>query len=263
MTRPRSKWGIWPATVLGVLACMIGGVVYRSVTSRFERAADQDPLPRGTLAAVPMQIGSWMGEKVDLDADVERATDTDDLLNRRYKRTASADSVGVYVAYGGRLRELAPHRPEVCYPSAGWALQEATSVDIALDDGRNLPCIIHRFSQGVLTTREILVLSCYLIDGRFGRDVSQVRALAWQFDASAAHMAHIQVVSDVRGSVEHAQRVVREFARLAAPEIDAVLTRAIEKQRLMDARPRAGIASEAGSADPSLALAGLDSEQEP
>jgi EpsI family protein len=242
----QSRSGLWKATVAAIALFLLAGAIYRSVTNRFERAGDQAPLPAGTLAAVPMQIDVWTGADVALDADVVRATDTDDLLNRRYQRIAGGDRVGFYVAYGGRLRELAPHRPEVCYPEAGWSVESVSGVDLSLADGRSLPCQIHHFNRGGLGSRQIVVLSFYLIDGRFARDISQVRSLAWRFDASAAHMAHMQVVSDVQGSSDRAESTVREFAPLAARQVDDVLTRAIAEQQRQQVPLRAAGAS-AGS----------------
>ena len=221
--------GVWAPTIVALVVIALGGTVYRTITNRFERASTEAPLPPGTLDAVPTEIGPWIGRDVDLAEDIVRATDTDDLLNREYKRVGGG-TVGLYVAYGGRLRELAPHRPEVCYPGAGWVIADVRKEDLSLADGRALPCQIHRFGKGGFGSQQIVVLSCYLIDGRFARDISGVRSLAWQFDASASHMAHIQVVSSVGGPMDQAEARVRGFAMLAAPQIDDVLAHAIAEQ---------------------------------
>ncbi len=226
--RPGS--GLWMPTIAALVALALGGTVYRAITNRFERASTAVPLPAGTLNAVPIGIGSWTGKDVPLDPDIVRATDTDDLLNRQYRRPGGGNPVGLYIAYGGRLRELAPHRPEVCYPGAGWVIADVHEASLSLSDGKEMPCQIHHFVKGGLSSQKIVVLSCYLIDGRFAGDISEVRSLAWQFDASASHMAHIQVVSNVRGPMDKTEARVREFATLAAPRIDDVLADAIAEQ---------------------------------
>jgi len=83
------------------------------------------PLPPGGLAAlIPRAVGGW--QPIDTGdivlADLEGENPYDDLLVRHY-RTASLLPVTLLLAYGGAQRgDLQLHRPEGCYPGAGFTL---------------------------------------------------------------------------------------------------------------------------------------------
>ncbi len=101
---------------------LLSGAGYQWLAVRYARASQSVPIPAGSLSHLSLHIVGWTGRDVPIDPQIIRATDTDDHLNRAYIRSAARENVNLWVAYGVHYRDLMPHRPEVCYPSNGWTL---------------------------------------------------------------------------------------------------------------------------------------------
>lgn len=209
-----------------LFACGIG---YRVLAARLARPVESSPLPPGTLAKFPLELADWSGREVPMDQAVIRATDTDDLLNRNYTRRSGGDSVGFYVAYGVRARDLMPHRPEVCYPGAGWTLNSSEPAQVTLKDGSRLACQLYRFTKGAgLTDQRIVVLNYYIIDGAYCADVSALRSSAWRGQDAVNYTAQVQVTcaEPAYGGFSAGAESVRAFAAAAAVELSQLLREA-------------------------------------
>lgn len=222
-----SSFGVASGVAIALL--MLSGVGYRTVAAGYADLSGGTPLPSGTLKRLPLQIGDWAGVEVPLDERIVEATDTDDHVNRQYVRRNGRDAVSLFVAYGLRMRDLAPHRPEVCYPGAGWTVDDRRVVDVALDDGSMLPVQIHQFSRGGLKSSRIVVLNYYLIDGLYCPDVSLLRSKAWRPQNDVRYLAQVQVVSAANTSLGSAttDKKVRAFAADSASEIRDLLEAAV------------------------------------
>jgi len=82
------------------------------------------------LGALPLEIGSWRGEAVPLEATVERILRADFNLQRSYARGDESEPVWLYVGYYGTERGGRPeHTPAQCYPSAGWQIESERALD--------------------------------------------------------------------------------------------------------------------------------------
>jgi hypothetical protein len=84
------------------------------------------------LKSLPMTLGSWQvpgGREEVLEPDVERLTGCVDYIKRHYVNEQTGVGVEVLALYGP---STIAHRPEVCYPGAGYELvdrpQERTFV---------------------------------------------------------------------------------------------------------------------------------------
>ena len=209
-----------------MIACGIG---YRLVAAHLARPLTSTPLPPGTLAKFPLDLPGWAGRDVPMDQAVIRATDTDDLLNRSYTSRAGAESVGFYVAYGVRARDLMPHRPEVCYPGAGWTLDSTETRELPLPDQAKLNCRLYRFSKGGgLFDHRILVLNYYIIDGQYAPDVTMLRSKAWRGQDGVNYTVQVQVTcsESAYGGSSVATETVRTFAADSAVELSKLLREA-------------------------------------
>ncbi len=106
-------------------ACGFGALLGGS-TSVWNRRSS---LPPGGLAGlIPDRIGSWRvagtGGVVVAEEGTEAKGPYDDLLTRVYV-SALAPPVTLLVAYvGSQQADLRLHRPEACYPAAGYALSQ-------------------------------------------------------------------------------------------------------------------------------------------
>jgi len=209
------------STAVSVL--LLGGVGYRVIANRYARPVDSVKLPPGTLAKLPLEIGNWSGKDSPLEDAIVEQTDTDAHVNRTYINRAASQAVSLFVGYGIRLRDLMPHRPEVCYPGGGWTADGATDVELLLADGSMLPCRILRFRRGGLSNDRITVLNYYVVDGECCADVSVLRSKAWRAAGGDSYAVQVQVVADTGPFRPEPESAVREFAALCALELRKLL----------------------------------------
>jgi len=204
------------ALSVGMVLLAGAGVGHRLAAERYARPGTSDPLAPGTLAKLPLKLGGWTGQDVPLDEDTVSRTDTDQHVNRLYQRGGSMEAVSLFVAYGVRLRDLMPHRPEVCYPGAGWTLKDSQRAELPLEDGRTLPCQIQRFVRGGLEAKRITVLNYYIVDGSYCPDVELLRSKAWRLTSRGRYVAQVQITCTDSVMNPDGEGSVRAFAALAA-----------------------------------------------
>lgn len=183
------------AMVVASLLMIGSGVGYRTAAARMSQPLESAPLPAGRLAQLPLQFGDWKGEEAPLSTEIAERTDSDQQVNRVYINPRSGAVVGVFVAYGLRMRDLVPHRPEVCYPGAGWTLESASRRQLKSRSGRAIECQVYEFFRGGLQNQRVTVLHYYIIDGASFDDVAALRSLATRKGASARYVARVQLTS--------------------------------------------------------------------
>ena len=166
------------------------------------------------MAQLPLELGDWIGRDAPVEEAIIEAADVDDFVNRHYVRGRDLQTVGLWVAYGVRARDLMPHRPEVCYPGAGWTLLDRQLTEVPLDNENALTARILTFSPGGVGPRHLTVLNFYVVDGQSCEDVSLLRSRAWKGHRAVRYVAQVQItcqanparVGDTPGET------VREFA---------------------------------------------------
>ncbi len=220
------------AGMVAVGLLMAGGLTHRALGRYLWGQSDKTDIAYitpGTLANVPLEIGDWIGQDVALDPRIVRAADVDDYINRIYRRRGRSDTVGLYVSCGGKVRDLMPHRPEVCYPAAGWVLRDSQTVELDISSQQSpaakLPCQLHRFFRGGLAAGSVTVLSYYLVDGWYCADLSKIRSRAWRGRRAIRYMAEMQIISPERqfSGQNSAAEIVQQFAAQCAGAIRKVL----------------------------------------
>lgn len=76
------------------------------------------------LTALPLELGQWRGRPVPLESTVENILEADANVQRVYVSPFATEVVWLYVGYYGTHRGGYPeHRPEDCYPTAGWSIE--------------------------------------------------------------------------------------------------------------------------------------------
>jgi hypothetical protein len=163
------------ALLTAIILMFAFGAANRALSNRLANSQSVSPIPSDALDGLSQQISDWAGQDEPLDAAIIEATDTDAHISRSYRRH-SLESVWLYIAAGRRTRDLMPHRPEVCYISAGWTRVSTKSKELILDDKTVIPCSILQFSRGALNARNVIILDYYIVDGQFSRDVSLLRS---------------------------------------------------------------------------------------
>lgn len=220
-TKPRTTKP-FVAAVLAAGLFLAGGSLFRSLSATLGRPAGEATLDSEALAIFPTTLGEWHGREHPLEESVIRATDSDAHISRVY--VAGNKAVTLWVAYGVRSRDLMPHRPEVCYPGAGWVAQGHSDWAIPMPDGTSIPCRIYRFERGGLDSASVLVLNYYIIDGRFSPDVSALRAQAARGGKGPRYVVQVEITAADRGHLTTGwgRDSVTEFATLAAPPLHAL-----------------------------------------
>lgn len=229
------------ASIAAIVALLVIGAVFRVLAARLNSTAGYEPLAPGTLASLPIQIGDWIGRDIPLDERIREATDTDDLLSRQYVRRNSGEVVHLYIAYGARARDLSPHRPEVCYPAAGWVAQGTEMIDLASSDGRNVPARSLSFSHGGFDLGGLVVVNYFIVDGEYSPDISLLRSKIWTGTHTVRYMSQIQIACSETAfrDREAARSAAIAFARDSASAIHSVLQPA-EAEAIPERATRAG-----------------------
>ena len=223
------------AALVGALLLLSGGFAYRLQAARLRHYAGSASLPPGTLARLPLQIGNWSGRDVVLDSRVVEKTDADQVLNRVYDRASSRQSVTLFIAYGVRFRDLMPHRPELCYPRAGWTLLRKEPLEVRIGEGKTLLCRLLHFRQSGLGAREIAVLNYYIIDDLCWPDVEMLRRHVAGVAGETRYVAQVQIACDPIGLWGGIEETLTEFAAEATPAVIDLLS-----QTLKAAEPQPG-----------------------
>lgn len=221
MQSSRRSFGI--ALGAAVATLVAGGVADRRMAGELDRIGTATALRRGTLSRLPMQMGRWMGQDIRLDPRVVRATDTEDHVSRVYARPGSPDAVSLFVGHGVRLRDLSRHRPEVCYTSAGWTLEETTDGTVRAADGGEIPVRTYWFSRGGLRTAWVAVLNYFIVDGVPVRDGGSLRWRFWKGSGGTSHVAQVQIACVSMDRAGETMDLVNEFAAQVAPIVAALL----------------------------------------
>lgn len=224
----------WQAVAVCAALLAGSGWGYRLLAETYARASTSVPLPTGTLAAIPLAIGEWSGQDQPLNAEIVRATDTDDLINRAYQRKGGRDSVSLFVAYGVKLRDLTPHRPEVCYPSSGWTLERTSDVTLPTGDSPPVACRVLDFVRSGLGAERVTVLNYYLVDGEYCADVRLLRSKLWRTAGGRHYAAQVQVACGSEPHPQQAGELVRAFGAESGPLIRNLLVSAVQAAETAD-----------------------------
>lgn len=143
----RGPWTGRIALALGLL--LLGAGAQAAV----ERAVDiPRPALRQPLASVPLRLGDWVGQDLDVDPKILKEAQADEYLSRSYRDTRHPGrQITLWVNYsrfGLNLR----HSPEVCLPSGGWEKVEAQTRVLSVADpaGQPFPLTHLAYRQGEL-----------------------------------------------------------------------------------------------------------------
>jgi len=118
---PSLERRVLPGVVFAlVLLGVSTGVRYRMEASVNERitATRFSPFP---LSDIPIQIGPWQGVDGELDPFIARKTGSTDYIMRRYTNQQTGAVVELLMLYGPAA-EMGYHKPDACYPNAGYKL---------------------------------------------------------------------------------------------------------------------------------------------
>jgi EpsI family protein len=169
--------GTWVRVALACALLAASGAVRWTQARRFQAISDaskESPFP---LEELPLTIGPWKGEVAKLDEQIARATGATDHILRRYVNQATGVNVDLIALYGPATSVFI-HRPETCYPSAGFELVEAPGTRTVEAGGLRAPfrALVYLKGEGGQTERQEVYYS-WRYNGRWTPDVGTFKQL--------------------------------------------------------------------------------------
>ncbi|NLE29725.1 MAG: EpsI family protein [Phycisphaerae bacterium] len=218
----------WLATGIGLFVLLFFGFEYRMMSRSLSYPVSEKSSLSGILSFIPLDIGNWQGRDIPLDKAVVQAMAVDDYINRSYTHYPESQKVELFITCGERVRDLMPHRPEVCYPGNGWLLRSSEKKLLRMDDGWSFECRILHFDRGGLSDTRMTVLNYYVVDGRYVPDLSAIRSTMWRNYKSMGYMLQVQVACESSQSHlgENATDLAVSFALESVQAIRALLSTA-------------------------------------
>ena len=100
----------------------------QTVVVAIHQGMDPEPaaIPVTGADTLPSMVGDYLGRDEPIDEKLVRAADSDIMLNRVFENQLGdrmIANVGIWVDYGRGI----PHKPDECYPSAGWEIAQASA----------------------------------------------------------------------------------------------------------------------------------------
>jgi len=78
------------------------------------------------LESIPLNISGWQGRDMEISKDIRKSLGADRLLSREYVNSKTGQGLGLLIVYRKYGRREFAHRPEMCYPAAGWEIVKKT-----------------------------------------------------------------------------------------------------------------------------------------
>jgi EpsI family protein len=100
--------------------------------------------PAGIAMKLPIWVGAWLGEDVEVTAKEIGALAKDTEFARKTYTSPEGDQVFVSIVLSGNDMASSIHRPERCLPAQGWSLQSSRMESISLGGGKSLPVTVLR-----------------------------------------------------------------------------------------------------------------------
>ncbi len=214
------------AAVAASCVMLVFGVTYRVMAARLTAVTSTTALDKDVLAGLPLQLGHWSGRDVALDGVLAERTDADAHINRQYTSRDGRESLHLYVACGTSTWKMTYHRPEICYPGAGWELAERRTTSLALGKGEVLPCTFFRFVRHGLEAEEVIILYYVIADGRYYSDFSLLDSRTRGVFSPLAYVAQVQIIASSGGAaVRSVEERLSDFALTSVEPLNELLER--------------------------------------
>ncbi|WP_422931942.1 exosortase-associated EpsI family protein [Singulisphaera sp. PoT] len=219
--RRPSNLGFWLS--LGLVCLLLagsGGVRWwqsRRLAGVLRDARDS-PFP---LESLPMKIGTWTGKPVTLDPLIVRVSGATDIITRRYTDQTTGASLEAIVLYGPSS-EVFLHRPEVCYPNAGFT-EAGDAKTVMIKVGKEeLPfrSLVYAKGEGGQSALQEVIYS-WRYNGKWSPDLVKHKEFERIPGMFKVHVARTLTPKE-RRDIDNPNE---EFLRLLLPVIEARLAR--------------------------------------
>ena len=109
---------------------------------------DASVAPAIDVADIPVEIGDWVGEDVEIRDDTIQVLNAQSFISRIY-RDPTGHAISMHVANWTNPNTIsaAPHHPEICFAGAGWSLLDRRTTEFPTARG-NVPIELILFQKG-------------------------------------------------------------------------------------------------------------------
>ena len=104
-------------------------------------------LPNWNLKDLPMQLGDWKGEDVELDKRLFEAEGSQSVVERQY-RNGSGMSVALHIAMFKDATVGIWHTPTNCYVTSGWGMKDSGKVPLSESDDNSDKIALSAWEKG-------------------------------------------------------------------------------------------------------------------
>ena len=105
--------------------------------------------PAVPLESIPMQLGQWTGEAVELADETAQVLRAHSHINRIYRDPIGREiSLHIGIWTNPEYGVSAPHHPTVCYPAAGWEIMSRQGSEVSTAAGSIPAEMIHFQREG-------------------------------------------------------------------------------------------------------------------
>lgn len=204
--------------IIAVLLLVSTGIAYRIPAQRLKLLGEKPVMLSVPLSNFPKQIGNWIGSDINIPATTREYMErnfADDFFSRRYVNSTDKIWADIYVVYcASRPGGILGHRPGVCYPAHGWLLDTTETSQFATQSGRQIDCLLQKFSKPAPSFDEIVVLSFYVRNGQITTNENDFSGLSGRkFNLSkdpSRYVAQVQISSVLESSARKAAKDVAD-----------------------------------------------------
>ena len=122
----------WFAALVGSTALVACGIVHGFWTDRWAPPAETAQAAE-RLNAIPLELGEWDGETLEVKAD-EAGAGVAGCIKRRYVHRKSGTTISLFLVCG-RPGPVSIHTPEVCYGASGFLVNVRDRYESPAGDG--------------------------------------------------------------------------------------------------------------------------------
>lgn len=112
---------ILPASVAVALLLLVSAGIRHQMEAAVSQNINATRFSPFPLKEIPSQIGPWQGKDEQLDPFIARKTGSTDYIMRRYTNTQTGAVLEMLMLYGPAA-DMGYHKPDACYPGAGYKL---------------------------------------------------------------------------------------------------------------------------------------------
>ena len=109
-------------------------------------------LPDTSISTIPIKLGNWAGEDIDVDEKLFRAVAAHEIVSRSYTNLTSGRALTLHGAVFDEFWRTVPHSPLRCYRDSGWTTLDSEDFELNAADGTQAIARLAHFEKNNVKT---------------------------------------------------------------------------------------------------------------